>query len=73
MTAALATAFFLSIAWLTVVAIASTFEGKGRRFRHALAGRIEQPVAPVTARFAARYPVRRPQRAVMRPRMRAAA
>ena len=73
MTAALATAFFLSVAWLMIVAMAAAFEGKGRRFRDALAGRIPQAVAPVRARFSLRYPLRRPQRAVMRPRLRAAA
>ena len=73
MTAALATAFFLSMAWLVVVAIAATFEGKGGRIRDALAGRVQQPVAPVIARYSLRYPLRRPQRAVMRPRLRAAA
>ena len=73
MTAALATAFFLSMAWLIVVAIAATLEGKGSRIRDALAGRLPQPVVPVVARFSLRYPLRRPQRAVMRPRLRAAA
>lgn len=73
MTAALATAFFLSAAWLVIVALAATFEGKGSRIRDALAGRVPQPVSPVTARFSLRYPLRRPQRAVMRPRLRAAA
>ncbi len=73
MTAALATAFFLSAAWLVVVALATTVEGKGRRIRDALAGRAPQPVAPVFARFSLRYPLRRTQRVVMRPGLRAAA
>lgn len=73
MTAALATAFFLSVAWLIIVALAATFEGRGRQVRDALAGRLPRPVPQVTARYALRYPLRRPQRAVMRPRLRAAA
>ncbi|WP_118857181.1 hypothetical protein [Sphingomonas mesophila] len=73
MTFALATAFFLSIAWMIIVALAATFEGKGQRIRAALTGRVPQPLPPVHARFALRYPLRRAERAVMRPRMRAAA
>lgn len=73
MTAAFATAFFLSAAWLVIVALAATFEGKGRRIADALAGRVPQPVNVATTRFSLRYPLRRPQRAVMRPRLRAAA
>lgn len=73
MTAALATAAFLSIAWLAMVAMAATFEGRSGRFRDALAGRAPRRLAPVAARFSLRYPLRRPQRAVMRPRLRAAA
>lgn len=73
MTAALATATFLSIAWLAIVTIAATFEGRVGRFRDALAGRAPVRYAPVAARFSLRYPLRRPQRAVMRPRLRAAA
>ena len=73
MTAALATAFFLSICWLVLVALAATLEGKGRRFREALAGRAPQAGTPVRVRFSQRYPLRRPQRAVMQPRLRAAA
>ena len=73
MTAALATAFFLSAAWLMIVALASTLEGKGGRIRDALAGRVPRPIVPVNARFSQRYPLRRPQRVVMRPRLSAAA
>ena len=73
MIAALATAFFLSVGWLVVVAIAATFEGKGQRFSEALAGRARKPIAPVAARFSLRYPHRRPQRVTVRPRLRAAA
>ena len=73
MTAALATAFFLSAGWLIIVALASTLEGKIERIRDALAGRVPRPVVPVNARFSLRYPLRRPQRVVMRPRLSAAA
>lgn len=73
MTAALATAFFLSVAWLIVVAIAATLDGKVGRIGDALAGRVPPPVAPVMARYSLRYSLRRSQRAVMRPRLRAAA
>lgn len=73
MTAALATAFFLSIAWLVIVALAATFEGRGNRVRDALAGRVRRASPAVTARYSQRYPLRRAQRAVMRPRLRAAA
>lgn len=73
MTAALATAFFLSVSWLVLVAIAATFEGRGRRLRDVLAGRLPAAITPVVARFSPRYPVRRPQRVTVRPRLRAAA
>lgn len=73
MTAALASAFFLSIAWLIIVALAATIDGKGQRIRDALAGRMPRPLSPVEARFSHRYPLRRPQRAIIRPRLRAAA
>ena len=73
MTFALATAFFLSIAWLTVVALAATFEGKVLRIGDALAGRTPQYIPPLTVRLSARYAPRRAQRPISQPRLRAAA
>ena len=73
MTFALATAFFLSIAWLTIVALAATFEGRTSRIADALAGRTSQVIPPLTVRLTSRYAPRRGQRPVTQPRMRAAA
>ena len=73
MTIALATAFFLSIAWLTVVALAATFEGKTFRIRQAFAGHPVVTYPPLTMRLSARYPTRRAQRPLSRAKLRAAA
>ena len=73
MTMALGTAFFLSIAWLTVVALAATVEGKTSRIRAALAGRTVDPLPPLTVRMTSRYPQRRAQRRFSPPRLRDAA
>ena len=73
MTFALATAFFLSIAWLTVVALAATFEGKASRIADALAGRAPTVIPPLTVRLTTRYAPRRTQRPLTQPRLRAAA
>ena len=73
MTMALGTAFFLSIAWLTIVALASTIEGKASRIRAALAGRPSETFPPLTVRLTSRYPQRRGQRRLSPPRLRAAA
>jgi hypothetical protein len=73
MTMALGTVVFLSIAWLTIVAIAATLEGKTSRIRSALAGRHAETFAPVTVRLTSRYPQRRSQRRLSPPRLRAAA
>ncbi|QIK96040.1 hypothetical protein G7076_05855 [Sphingomonas sp. HDW15A] len=73
MTMALGTVFFLSIAWLTVVAMAATLEGKASRIRAALAGRPVEAIPPLTIRLSSRYPQRRAQRSVSPPRLRAAA
>ena len=73
MTMALGTAFFLSIAWLTVVALAATIEGKLSRIRSALAGRTVESFPPLTVRLTSRYPQRRAQRRFSPPRLRAAA
>jgi len=73
MTMALGTAFFLSIAWLTIVALAATFEGKLSRIRAALAGRPVETFPPLTVRTTSRYPQRRAQRPLSPPRLRAAA
>lgn len=73
MTMAFGTAFFLFIAWLTVVALAATFEGKVSRIRSALAGRPHETVPPLSVQMTSRYPQRRAQRKLSPPRLRAAA
>ena len=73
MTMALGTAFFLSIVWLTVVALAATVEGKLSRIRAALAGQPDEVFPPLTVLLTSRYPQRRAQRRVSPPRLRAAA
>lgn len=73
MTMAFGTAFFLSIAWLTVVVLAATLEGKISRIRSALAGRPHETIPPLTVRLSSRYPQRREQRKLSPPRLRAAA
>lgn len=73
MTMAFGTAFFLSIAWLTVVALAATFEGRMSRICSALAGRPHETIPPLSVRLTSRYPQRRVQRKLSPPRLRAAA
>lgn len=73
MTMAFGTAFFLSIAWLSVVALAATLDGRMSRIRSALAGRPHETIPPLTVRLTSRYPQRRAQRKLSPPTLRAAA
>ena len=76
MIAALATIAFLAAAWAVIVAVAGTLEESGAKVAAALRGQslAAQPMmrtAPM--RLSARYPTARPQRARVRPALRAAA
>ena len=76
MTAALATLAFLAAGWIAIVALARTLDDSGARIRAALLGQplvIDPPIPAVAVRISPRYPAQRPQRAMARPALRAAA
>ena len=73
MIAALATAAFLTAAWVAIVSIAGSIEGSMAKIEAAFRGQPPLLTAAPALRVSQRYPQARPQRVQARPAMRAAA